>query len=344
MTAAASSLFLLTVDSTYLTPRAGRLLLLLGTAALAASGLFAIVQSASGAFLPHDEAWLGMSAAELARHDGGRIVDFMFHDRVSFGGTLLAIATLYGWLIARPLAGGEPWAWWTIAASAAVGFLSFLSYLGYGYLDTWHGAATLLLLPVFVAGLALTRPSWPARFWPVGVTRPALADPRRPGGMLAGGGRVLVGRSLVVLASLGMVVAGCVILAIGATTVFVPQDLTFIGSTYAELCRIDRGLVPLIAHDRAGFGGGLVSTGVAALGVTLAGTPSRGRWAAMVVAGIAGFGAAIGIHATIGYTDPVHLGPAVLGAFVLAAGLACSAPLPHPRRASLASGAGVGFR
>jgi hypothetical protein len=34
----------------------------------------------------------------------------------------------------------------------------------------------------------------------------------------------------------------------------------------------------------------------------------------MVAAGIAGFGSAIGIHLTIGYTDPVHLGPAVLGA------------------------------
>ena len=141
-----------------------------------------------------------------------------------------------------------------------------------------------------------------------------------------------------------MVVAGSVILAVGATTVFVPQDLTFIGSTYAELCRIDRGLVPLIAHDRAGFGGGLVSTGVAALGLSLAGTPSRGRWAAMVAAGTAGFGSAIGIHLTIGYIDPVHLGPAVLGTLVLAAGLALSAPLPVTRRVHLSAGAGAGFR
>lgn len=321
------------MDSTYRRHRIGAGFLLLGTAALAASGLFAIAQSVSGAFLPQDEAWLGMTAAELARHDGGRVVDFMFHDRVSFGGTLLAIATLYAWLIARPLANREPWAWWTIAASATVGFLSFLSYLGYGYLDTLHGAATLLLLPVFAVGLGLTRPA-----------RVRLADPRRTGGLLATRGRVLAGRSLVVLASLGMVVAGSVILAVGATTVFVPQDLTFIGSTYAELCRIDRWLVPLIAHDRAGFGGGLVSTGVAALGLSLAGAPSRGRWAAMVVAGIAGFGSAIGIHATIGYTDPLHLGPAVLGAFVLATGLALSAPLPVTGRVHLPAGAGAGFR
>jgi hypothetical protein len=34
-----------------------------------------------------------------------------------------------------------------------VGFLTFLAYLGYGYLDTWHGVATLFLLPVFGVGL-----------------------------------------------------------------------------------------------------------------------------------------------------------------------------------------------
>jgi hypothetical protein len=37
--------------------------------------------------------------------------------------------------------------------SATLGFASFLAYLGYGYLDAWHGAATLLLLPTFVVGL-----------------------------------------------------------------------------------------------------------------------------------------------------------------------------------------------
>lgn len=34
---------------------------------------------------------------------------------------------------------------------------SFLACLGYGYLDTWHGAATLVLLPCFVLGLVRPR-------------------------------------------------------------------------------------------------------------------------------------------------------------------------------------------
>jgi len=62
------------LDSTYRPHRIGRGFLLLGIAALAVSGVFAIAQSVSGAFLPHDDAWLGRTAAELARHDGVRVV------------------------------------------------------------------------------------------------------------------------------------------------------------------------------------------------------------------------------------------------------------------------------
>ena len=141
----------------------------------------------SGAFLPHDTAWLGMTADELGHHHGGRIVGFMFHDRVSFGGTLLAVAVLYVWLARGPIRGGRRWAWWTLAASATAGFLSFLAWLGYGYLDVWHAVGTLLLLPVVAVGLAGTRPvpAWPPEApWladraPPRPHRPRGAGPRR---------------------------------------------------------------------------------------------------------------------------------------------------------------------
>lgn len=297
----------------------GRLLLLISALALAAAGLFAIGQSMAGAFLPHDEVWLGMTAAQLRAYQDGRIVEFMFHDRVSFGGTLLAIAVLYAWLVAGPLGRGEPWAWWTMAASGATGFLSFLAYLGYGYLDTWHGVATLALLPVFVAGMWLTRPR-PMVARTLRRPRPWVLDALRRDRPAA-----LAGPLLVVLASFGMIVAGLTILGVGASTVFVPQDLAFIGANVPDIAAIDRGLVPLIAHDRAGFGGGLLSTGVAALGVSLFGRPSAARWATLATAGTVGFGAAIGVHLAIGYTEVTHLGPAVFGAGVLAVGLALAA-------------------
>ncbi|MET0773367.1 MAG: hypothetical protein ABWZ82_09800 [Candidatus Limnocylindrales bacterium] len=54
---------------------------------------------------------------------------------------------------------------------------------------------------------------------------------------------------------------------------------------------------------------------------------SRSLWEALVLAGLAGFGAAIGIHLVIGYTDLVHVGPAILGALVFAAGMALTTPV-----------------
>lgn len=72
--------------------------------------------------------------------------------------------------------------------------------------------------------------------------------------------------------------------------------------------------MPLIAHDRAGFGGGLVATGVLVLICTWFSPPTRAYWQAVLLAGTAGFGCAIGIHYIEGYTDPLHLAPAWAGA------------------------------
>jgi hypothetical protein len=48
-------------------------------------------------------------------------------------------------------------------------------------------------------------------------------------------------------------------------------------------------------------------------------------WQAITVAGIAGFGTAVGVHPAIGYMSFSHLGPAVMGCIVFAAGLALAA-------------------
>src|SRR5579885_3225844 len=124
----------------------GLVSLLLLTGALFFSGLFALYLAALGRFLPHDEHFLGMTAADLCRLHECRIVHFMVHDRASFGGALLALSVVYLCVVLVPLRRGEQWAWWLLLLSGSVGFLSFLAYLGYGYLDTWHGAATLALI------------------------------------------------------------------------------------------------------------------------------------------------------------------------------------------------------
>src|SRR5262245_16254423 len=131
----------------------GRPLLSLTGVMLILSGLFAFFLGVTKHFLPHDVAFLGMTPQELCAINECRIVHFMIHDRVSFGGALVAVGTLYLWLAAFPLKRGEVWAWWLFALSGMIGFASFLLYLGYGYLDTWHGVATLGLLPMYLIGM-----------------------------------------------------------------------------------------------------------------------------------------------------------------------------------------------
>jgi hypothetical protein len=64
---------------------------------------------------------------------------------------------LYLWLIRFPLRERRAWAWWTLAISGGLGFVSFLEYLGTGNVDTWHAVATLALLAPFAFGLTRTR-------------------------------------------------------------------------------------------------------------------------------------------------------------------------------------------
>ena len=49
--------------------------------------------------------------------------------------------------------------------------------------------------------------------------------------------------------------------------------------------------------------------------------PSRGLWQVLAAVGLAGFGAAIGVHLVVGDTDTLHLAPAVAGATLFVAGL-----------------------
>ena len=283
----------------------GRALLNLVALALIACGAFAIFQASTGGFLPQDVAYLGMSADQLCNMQGCRILHFMVHDRVSFGGVLIAIGIIYLWLVQFPMRDRESWAWWAFAASGTGGFLSFLAYLGYGYLDTWHGAGTLVLLPLFIGGLWMTRSLRGDR-----VTRPRIRG---------------LGHLLLVLSTFGIAMAGLTIMTVGMTRVFVPQDLEYMGISAAEISAINQRLVPLIAHDRAGFGGGLFSCGLGMLFCTAFGKPSKSLHQALLLAGIAGFSTAILVHPVIGYTNLFHLGPAIVGCVAYFVGLGLAA-------------------
>jgi hypothetical protein len=121
--------------------------------------------------------------------------------------------------------------------------------------------------------------------------------------------------------AVGLAAGGLTIMTVGATTVFVPQDLAYMGLDVAQLRDINPHLVPLIAHDRAGFGGGVCCCGVTMFFCIWCGQPSRSLWQALLVTGVAGAGTAIAVHPVIGYTDFTHLAPAYLGATVFTLGL-----------------------
>ena len=305
----------------------GRPLLAAVGLTLLASGGFALFVAARGEFLPHDAAYLGMTPRELCAVNECRVVHFMAHDRVAFGGALVAVGLVYLWLVAGPLKAAERWAWDALAASGTVGFLSFLAYLGYGYLDHWHGAATLALIPLFVGGMAASRRALAAGGgW---LVRPAWLTSVRD--------RRCVGRVLLLLTAGGMLAGGLTITAVGMTCVFVPEDVTFLGVGRPELAAVNPRLVPLIAHDRAGFGGAVCCCGLLLAGVAWRAELGPAARQLLATAGTAGFGPAVFVHPAIGYTDALHLAPAVGGACAFLIGWwltrprAPSAAVPFPR-------------
>ena len=207
----------------------GRPLLKLTAISLIGSGLFAFFLAATGHFLPHDILYLGMSADELHAVAHGRLAHFMMHDRVSFGGAIFAIGILYLWLAEFPLRAGKAWAWWTFLFSGIAGFASFLSYLGYGYLDSWHGAATLVLLPIFAIGMYKSHSTLRPKLSPCALLQSGSSPALRS--------RYGIGRLLLLVTAWSLVLGGMVIMTVGMTRVFVPQDLDFMQIAGAEFAQ-----------------------------------------------------------------------------------------------------------
>ena len=123
----------------------------------------------------------------------------------------------------------------------------------------------------------------------------------------------------------------------GVGDTFVPEDLEFIGLSAADLRAIDPRLVPLLAHDRAGFGGGVVTMGLTTMLCLWCGRPSRHLHQAVALAGAVSLGSALVVHVAVGYTDLWHLLPALAAAACLVTGLV----LEHPGRAPTPPGEGA---
>ncbi|HEX3654464.1 MAG TPA: hypothetical protein VHV55_01585 [Pirellulales bacterium] len=285
--------------------------LLLGAGMLFGS-LLALAIAATRQVLPYDEGFVCMPREMLASINS-RLLPFMAHDRVSLAGTMVAIGLMYSGLAWFGVRRGAHWAQMAIFISAFTGFASFFLFLGFGYLDPFHAFVTVVLLQLLLLALH-------AR---LGVFRPDATPGLRNSRAWHAG---LWGQFLLLLHGCALLGAGAMISTIGATHVFVPEDLRFMNTTAEILEAANPRLVPLIAHDRATFGGMLLSAGWVFLLTPLwgFGNPARWLWWTLLAAGSSAYAAAIAVHLAVGYTDVRHLLPALAGLLLFAAGLALS--------------------
>ncbi len=274
--------------------------------------VMALVIAATRVVLPYDEMFVNMSRDELHRVNL-RLLAFMAHDRVSLAGTMVAIGIMYVGLSLFGIRRGLHWAQLSVFVSAFVGFASFFLFLGFEYFDNFHAFVTLALLQLLLLGVH-------AR---LGTHIPTVAPPLQGD---AAWRRSLWGQLLLIVHACGLLGAGLMISSIGVTHVFVHEDLDFMGTTTEKLIEANARLVPLVAHDRATFGGMLLASGWVFLLPALWGfrNGSAWLWRTMLLAGLAAYTAAIGVHFAVGYTNIVHLLPAFSGLVVFAAGMRLS--------------------
>ena len=278
-------------------------------AAMLLGGLLAFGIATTRVILPYDEVFVGMSRDELNRINP-RLLAFMQHDRVTLSGTMLSVAVMYLFLSWCGIRRGAHWAMVAVLLSAFVGFTTFFLFLGFGYFDPFHAFVTAIMFQ-------FTLMAWQGELGEPEFTAPPnlRETPAWRWGQW--------GQLAFVIHGAVMVGAGAVISGVGATAVFVREDLEFMDVCPSDLTLANPRLIPLIAHDRASFGGMLIATGLAVLLTALWGfrEGARWQWWMLLLAGVPAYTAAIGVHLAVGYTSWWHLAPAYAGLTLLIAGL-----------------------
>lgn len=268
--------------------------------AMFAGGVMALAIGSTRVVLPYDESLSGLTRAEMAALNE-RLLPFMAHDRISLAGTMLSIGIFYAALAWYGIRHGAHWAHVTVVSSATAGFLTFFTFLGFGYFDPFHAFVTAIVTQFLLLCL-VARPS-PAE--------PVAAEWRETAVWRRG----QWGQLLFILLGIGLTGAGLVITSIGVTRVFVESDLEFMRTTAAQLRQSYEHLVPLIAHDRATLGGMLIANGITVWLAAQWGFRAGARWlwVALAWGGNIAFVSALAVHLVVGYQEPLHLAPAILG-------------------------------
>lgn len=268
----------------------------------------AITVGLTSVILPYDEQYLGMTREAMMTMNKN-LLPFMSHDRVTYAGSAISCGMLFMALAYFGARQGQQWAYRASLAGNTFGFLSFLLFLGFHYLDPLHALSTFILLPFLIWAMAV-----PPRFRPIRASNRYNSEAWRTG---------LIGQQLFVGIGLGLVLAGITICKVGTSTVFVPEDLMFMHTTAHDLLSHNEHLLPAIAHDRAGFGGSLVTCGLAVLLTALQGFRQGEGWVwwMLLLSGLPGFVSTLAIHFFIGYTNSWHLLPAYIASVMFVGGL-----------------------
>jgi hypothetical protein len=288
-------------------------LLLMGVGMLVGAVL-ALWIASTRVVLPYDEHFVDRTREQLQAANP-RLLAFLTHDRVTLAGTMISIAVLYVALAWFGMRKGLHWPRVAVLASAFCGFASFFLFLGYGYFDPFHAFVTAVLFQLLLLGLHCRLPP---RY---GLPPPNLHNDWR--WRLS-----LWGQLLLLIEAAGLIGAGLTIAGVGVTHVFVHTDLEFMGTTAEALQAVSPRLLPMIAHDRATFGGMLVSVGVVVLLIALWGFRQGQAWVwwTLLGSGLSAYVPTLLVHFAVGYTDPGHLAPAFAGLFLFLAGLALAYP------------------
>lgn len=278
------------------------LLILLG-------GAIILFFSFTQVILFYDEAFLRMSRIELMAFNPN-LYQFMSHDRMTLAGTMISGGYIYMQLARHGVRHGIHWTRKAFNIAAITGFLGILLFLGFGYFDWLHGLFWLILFPIFAKGFKATK---------MAVHSPASRNRINHNAWKKG----IYGQLCFVLLGFAFVLGGIVISTIGATFVFVDTDLQYICMTPDQLNELNEKLIPVIAHDRAGFGSALLSVGLLVLMLSLWGfhEGAAWMWRTYLFGGIPAFTTGIFTHLYIGYTDFIHLLPAYFALLLYIMGL-----------------------
>ncbi|WP_100333379.1 beta/alpha barrel domain-containing protein [Bacillus alkalisoli] len=261
-------------------------------------GLLALLFSITTIILPYDEYFLGMKRDTIWAFND-RIMLFMAHDRMTLAGTMISGGIVYMQLAKYGVKRGLKWAKQAIDAAAIIGFLGIFAFIGYGYFDWLHLIFWLVLLPFFIAGYVKTK----------NITGTPSSTNRKNHRIWK---MSLYGQLAFVILGFSFVIGGIIISYIGVTSVFVSTDLLYICMSPEMLAEFNQNLIPVLAHDRAGFGSALLSVGLLVLMLALWGFQQGNRWVwwTFLIGGLPAFIAGIYIHYAIGYTTFIHLLPA----------------------------------